>query len=156
MAKSKRSKPESSKKAAARNSRATMSGPAAPDQSKQRDDLAEKMAATEEVVSAIPYNPIKAQEYDPDAALAPPSGEAVEARDPIAGASTVTEANSTEKAGSGGAPVGMNPTVGSLDRVRVDSTGRALTTNQGVPVADNQNSLKVGLRGPTLIEDFIL
>ena len=31
-----------------------------------------------------------------------------------------------------------------------------LTTNQGVPVADNQNSLKAGLRGPTLLEDFIL
>ena len=31
-----------------------------------------------------------------------------------------------------------------------------LTTDQGVPVADNQNSLKLGLRGPTLIEDFIL
>ena len=31
-----------------------------------------------------------------------------------------------------------------------------LTTNQGVPVADNQNSLKAGLRGPALLEDFIL
>jgi catalase len=31
-----------------------------------------------------------------------------------------------------------------------------LTTNQGVPVADNQNSLKFGLRGPALLEDFIL
>ncbi|MBY0507459.1 MAG: catalase [Bryobacteraceae bacterium] len=34
--------------------------------------------------------------------------------------------------------------------------GRALTTNQGLPVADNQNSLKAGVRGPTLLEDFIL
>ncbi len=33
---------------------------------------------------------------------------------------------------------------------------RVLTTNQGVAVADNQNSLKAGLRGPTLLEDFIL
>ena len=31
-----------------------------------------------------------------------------------------------------------------------------MTTNQGVPVADNQSSLKAGLRGPTLLEDFIL
>ncbi|MFD0740193.1 catalase [Lysobacter koreensis] len=31
-----------------------------------------------------------------------------------------------------------------------------LTTNQGVPLADNQNSLKAGPRGPTLLEDFIL
>ena len=45
---------------------------------------------------------------------------------------------------------------GDLDRVRVDNTGRTLTTNQGVLVGDNQNSLKAGLRGPTLLEDFIL
>src|SRR5215470_7498090 len=29
-----------------------------------------------------------------------------------------------------------------------------LTTQQGVPVADDQNSLKIGARGPTLLEDF--
>ena len=34
--------------------------------------------------------------------------------------------------------------------------GSLLTTNQGLPVADNQNSLKGGERGPTLLEDFIL
>ena len=32
----------------------------------------------------------------------------------------------------------------------------ALTTNQGLPVSDNQNSLKAHPRGPTLLEDFIL
>jgi len=32
----------------------------------------------------------------------------------------------------------------------------ALTTDQGIPVADNQNSLRQGTRGPTLLEDFIL
>jgi catalase len=31
-----------------------------------------------------------------------------------------------------------------------------LTTNQGVPVSDNQNSLKAGERGPVLLQDFIL
>ena len=31
-----------------------------------------------------------------------------------------------------------------------------LTTNQGVPISDNQNSLKANPRGPTLLEDFIL
>ena len=31
-----------------------------------------------------------------------------------------------------------------------------LTTNQGVPISDNQNSLKAHPRGPTLLEDFIL
>src|SRR5471030_1567739 len=31
-----------------------------------------------------------------------------------------------------------------------------LTTNQGIRVSDNQNSLKSGERGPTLLEDFVL
>ncbi|HYQ23807.1 MAG TPA: catalase [Stenotrophomonas sp.] len=31
-----------------------------------------------------------------------------------------------------------------------------MTTAQGIPVADNQNSLRQGPRGPTLLEDFIL
>jgi len=31
-----------------------------------------------------------------------------------------------------------------------------LTTNQGLPISDNQNSLKAGERGPILLEDFIL
>ena len=30
-----------------------------------------------------------------------------------------------------------------------------LTTNQGVPIADDQNTLRAGARGPTLLEDFI-
>jgi catalase len=32
----------------------------------------------------------------------------------------------------------------------------ALTTNQGVPISDNQNSLRAHPRGPTLLEDFVL
>ncbi|MBU2288394.1 MAG: catalase, partial [Gammaproteobacteria bacterium] len=31
-----------------------------------------------------------------------------------------------------------------------------LTTNQGLRIPDNHNSLKAGVRGPTLLEDFIL
>jgi catalase len=31
-----------------------------------------------------------------------------------------------------------------------------LTTNHGMPISDNQNSLKSGARGPTLLEDFVL
>jgi len=37
-----------------------------------------------------------------------------------------------------------------------ESTGQFLTTNQGVKVNDDQNSLTAGERGPTLLEDFIL
>ncbi|MEO5821623.1 MAG: catalase, partial [Vicinamibacteraceae bacterium] len=140
----------------ARNSRTTVSGPARPSGAVPADAAAEKMAAGAEVAAAFPFNPNKASEYDPQAFLAPPAGATVKPTDPIAGASTVSEANGSEKVGSGGPPIGANPLSQSLDRVRVDSTARALTTNQGVPVADNQSSLKAGLRGPTLLEDFIL
>ncbi len=36
------------------------------------------------------------------------------------------------------------------------SSDMPLTTNQGVSVSDNQNTLKAGLRGPSLLEDFVL
>ena len=32
----------------------------------------------------------------------------------------------------------------------------ALTTNQGLPISDNQNSLKANPKGPVLLEDFVL
>ncbi|MBC7597659.1 MAG: catalase [Polaromonas sp.] len=35
-------------------------------------------------------------------------------------------------------------------------TSNSLTTNQGLQIPDNHNSLKAGVRGPTLLEDFIL
>lgn len=31
-----------------------------------------------------------------------------------------------------------------------------LTTNQGIPVSDNQNSLRANVHGPTLLEDCVL
>ncbi|WP_343699177.1 catalase [Caulobacter sp.] len=37
-----------------------------------------------------------------------------------------------------------------------DGEPTQLTTNQGVPISDNQNSLKAGARGPVLLQDFIL
>jgi len=39
---------------------------------------------------------------------------------------------------------------------RAGGTHPPLTTNQGIPVGDNQNSLRATPRGPTLLEDFIL
>jgi catalase len=132
-----------------------VSGPAKADASGAGDMLAEKAAATQNLAAAIPYNPNKAAEFDPKQAVSPPKGASVKPDDPIVGASTVSEMNGSDKVG-GAPPIGSNQTVGSLDRVRVDSTGRVLTTNQGVPIADNQSSLKAGLRGPTLLEDFIL
>ncbi|QEW07517.1 catalase [Nitrincola iocasae] len=40
--------------------------------------------------------------------------------------------------------------------ISADANATTLTTNQGVRIEDNQNSLKAGLRGPSLLEDFIL
>lgn len=39
---------------------------------------------------------------------------------------------------------------------RAGDDTKVLTTQQGVPISDNQNSLKAGSRGPTLLEDFVL
>ncbi len=52
----------------------------------------------------------------------------------------------------------MNPERGNGGEThqRADADGKVLTTQQGVAIADNQNSLKAGPRGPTLLEDFVL
>lgn len=44
---------------------------------------------------------------------------------------------------------------GELHQVSA-SASEALTTNQGLPISDDQNSLKAGARGPALLEDFHL
>jgi catalase len=139
------------------NSRSTVSGPAESSARETSDDAqTAKAAATQALAASMPFNVTKPLEYDPEAAVSPAEGVHSKPDDPIAGASTVTEANGSEKVGSGGPPIGVNKTIAPLDRVRVDSSNQRLTTNLGVPVADNQNSLKAGLRGPTLLEDFIL
>ena len=43
-----------------------------------------------------------------------------------------------------------------LSQYKSDGTDQPLTTNQGLKINDNQNSLKAGERGPTLLEDFIM
>ena len=41
-----------------------------------------------------------------------------------------------------------------LDAFKVDDKGKALTTNQGLKMSEDEFSLKAGERGPTLMEDF--
>jgi catalase len=53
-----------------------------------------------------------------------------------------TDVNSAGAVGHGGEPH--------------QSGGETLTTNQGIPISDNQNSLKASARGPALLEDFVL
>jgi catalase len=112
-------------------------------------------AAVQKLAAAMPHNGIKRKEFGRDDAVSPPAGPAIEPSSRLASASTVSESNVSAK--TGGRPTGEDAIgAGSLDRVRVNDGGQALTTNQGVAVSDNQNSLKAGLRGPTLLEDFVL
>ncbi len=155
MSKSKKTQNKKTDGGSAAKSRPTTSGPARP-RPDLSDALESKMAATEELARARPFNDIKAAEFDRASHTAPPEGPAYEPSDDAATGSTLSEANASDKVGSGAPPLGTNKTIAPLDRVRVDSSGQALTTNLGVPIGDNQSSLKAGLRGPTLLEDFIL
>lgn len=49
-------------------------------------------------------------------------------------------------------------TIGDGGEIHQQAAGAKdqLTTNLGVPISDNQNSLKVGPRGPVLLQDFVL
>jgi catalase len=112
-------------------------------------------ASAADLAAGIAYNANKPAEHG-EAARTPPEGMHVAAGAPAATAGTASETQSSAKVGSGAPPLGVNPNDGNLERVRSDASGQRLTTNQGVPVGDNQNSLKAHLRGPTLMEDFIL
>lgn len=143
-------KGKSPPKAAARN---TDSGPAKVEPA--NDPAAAKALHTEQLAAGMPFNPNKAGEHGFRNGVLPKPGATVEPPSRLASGSTLSETQSSEKTGSV-APEGVNRTIESLDRVRVDSAGQMLTTNQGVAIADNQNSLKYGVRGPALLEDFIL
>ena len=49
-----------------------------------------------------------------------------------------------------------SPKQEALEPFREDPEGQLLTTDQGLRIRDDQNSLKAGPRGPSLLEDFIL
>ncbi|MGK2925677.1 MAG: catalase [Lysobacterales bacterium] len=119
------------------------------------DIVAAQAKASDDLIAAMPYNSIKEFEYGHENAVAPPAGATAEPDSSALTASTTTEETGTTKTG-GAAALGTNATVAPLDRVRVDASDQPLTTNQGVPISDNQNTLKAGLRGPSLLEDFIL
>ncbi len=53
-------------------------------------------------------------------------------------------------------PISTNSKNDALEPFRERATGESMTTDQGVGINDDQNSLKSGGRGATLLEDFIL
>jgi len=133
----------------------TAGGPARGSKPGSATDAVKKADAAQAMVAGMPFNANKAAEYG-KASNKPQPGATVAVPDTRATGSTLTEQTASRKTGNGKPNLGTNPGSQPLDRVRVDSSERVLTTNQGVPVADNQNSLKAGLRGPTLLEDFVL
>ena len=60
-------------------------------------------------------------------------------------------AKSTKKASAR-----MNNKLADLEKNTADATNQFMTTDQGVRINDDHNSLKAGDRGPSLLEDFIL
>ncbi|MEP6929190.1 MAG: catalase, partial [Flavobacterium sp.] len=53
-------------------------------------------------------------------------------------------------------PNELDPKQQDLNLNKSDASDQFLTTNQGVKINDNNNTLKAGDRGPSLLEDFIL
>ena len=59
-------------------------------------------------------------------------------------------------------PTGLTPSSSDANRseqaaaVLAQQPGESLATNQGLRISDNQNSLRAGSCGPTLLEDHIL
>ncbi|WP_298406853.1 catalase [Janthinobacterium sp.] len=117
--------------------------------------LLHKTAAGQQLSAAMAANPKEEGQYG-EAARTPVEGVHVATGEALATASTAGETLASPKTGDGQPALGENARNASLDGARSDDSGCVLTTNQGVPVGDNQNSLKAGLRGPTLMEDFIL
>ena len=64
----------------------------------------------------------------------------------------------TRKAGktSGTSPADKMRGNGGETHQVAAGTEAVLTTNMGIPISDNQNSLRAFTRGPTLLEDFVL
>jgi catalase len=130
----------------------TSSGPSHPRAAETA--LAEVAEEHQQLAAAMPSNATKPNEFGYEHAVDPVPGATVSMPSAQAAASSLSEENDNGKTG---APT-LEPKAvdGGLARVRVNSADQPLTTNQGVRVSDNQNSLKAGLRGPTLLEDFVL
>jgi catalase len=61
----------------------------------------------------------------------------------------------TQKTNTKAIPSPENDKIKELEPEKEDGTGNFMTTNHGVKINDDQNSLKAGDRGSTLLEDFI-
>ncbi len=89
------------------SARATVSGPARrAGPSGIVDPQTFKVAGTEAVARAMPFNQAKASEFG---GAPPAAGQAVEPPDPMVSGSTLTETNASPKAGKGNPQMSFNP-----------------------------------------------
>ena len=114
------------------------------------DPVMAQAQGTQALVAAMPHNANKARDSGRDNALMPPVGltaePAFDAVSNAVSASTLSEGNASAKTGEAALP-GLHATDGRLSQARVDGSGHVLTTNQGVAIADNQNSLRPACEG---------
>ena len=130
----------------------TSSGPSHPPAPKTA--VAKHGADQNALAGEMPINPGKRMEYGSEHTAEPAAGKTRDMPSSSSGAGTLSEQNVSDKTGEPALePVALD---GALTLKRVNDSGQGLTTNQGVAISDNQSSLKAGLRGPTLLEDFIL
>jgi catalase len=90
----------------------------------------------EDPAVALPSTPLTSTEHP-----TPPRPAAEQPFDPMPPKGPAAPPDSTEK-------------VAALAAFRDQPKGAMLTTNQGLPIADSDNTLKAGVRGPSLLEDF--
>ncbi len=120
--------------------------------------IAQQRADGQQQAGSCPFNALKRLEHvDAQGKAQVAAGQPMPVSNAIDGASTVTELNDRNRWGAfDAASDKATDDSSALATARTRNDGAGLTTNQGVPVADNQNSLRAGARGPTLLEDFIL
>ena len=137
--------------------RSTVSGPAQDDADliAAGDALAAKMKAAQALAATMLYNANKASEHG-EASRLPQPGQTVKPSDPLATGSTITETNASDKDRR------RRPAIGDQSRQRSPRPRARRLRRQGAHDqpgrADRGQSefLKAGLRGPALLEDFIL
>ncbi len=99
-----RTEPSSAKAAAKSSARSTASGPAHKGKNiGSADSATAKMAGTEALAEAFPFNAAKPSEFG---GSDPATGQTAKPAAPMVTGSTLTETNSSDKVGSGNPPAG--------------------------------------------------
>ena len=140
--------------AAARN---TDSSPANPAAVVPEDAASQKMTQTQELAAAMPLQ--REQGRSSTAATTRcirRDGATVEPPSPAATGSTLSRRQRLATRPAAWRPKASTPPSSRSTACASIRAARCSRPTRACAIADNQNSLKAGLRGPTLLEDFIL